>query len=52
MVEVKTVSEHDGDDTGLERCCLHVGFSVKHPLFAMLGRYSEWILNHLVRTGF
>ena len=27
-------------------------FSVRHPLFAMLVRHSEWILNHLVRNDF
>ena len=25
-------------------------FSIKHPLFALLVRHSEWILNHLVRN--
>ena len=27
-------------------------FSIKHPLFALLVRHSEWILNHLVRHDF
>ena len=27
-------------------------FSIKHPLFALLVRRSEWILNHLVRNDF
>ena len=27
-------------------------FSIKHPPFALLVRYSEWILNHLVRNDF
>ena len=27
-------------------------FSIKHPLFALLVRHSEWILNHLVRNDF
>ena len=31
---------------------LGVEFSIKHPLFAMLVRYSEWIQNHLVRNDF
>ena len=31
---------------------LGVEFSVKHPLFALLVRHSEWILNHLVRNNF
>ena len=26
--------------------------SIKHPLFALLVRHSEWILNHLVRNDF
>ena len=30
-------------------CMLDFVFSVKHPLFALLVRHSEWILNHLVR---
>ena len=36
----------------------HVGYcvlyqtSIKHPLFALLVRHSEWILNHLVRMIF
>ena len=29
---------------------LGIEFSVKHPLFALLVRHSEWILNHLVRN--
>ena len=33
-------------------CALGIVFSVKHPLFAMLVRHSEWILNHLVRNDF
>ena len=33
-------------------CTLGVVFSVKHPLFALLVRHSEWILNHLVRNDF
>ena len=31
---------------------LGVEFSIKHPLFALLVRDTEWILNHLVRNGF
>ena len=31
---------------------LVIEFSVKHPLFALLVRHSEWILNHLVRNNF
>ena len=31
---------------------LGVVFSVKHPLFALLVRHSEWVLNHLVRNNF
>ena len=27
-----------------------IEFSIKHPLFALLVRHSEWILNHLVRN--
>ena len=27
-------------------------FSIKHSLFALLVRHSEWILNHLVRKKF
>ena len=27
-------------------------FSIKHPLFALLVRHSEWTLNHLVRNVF
>ena len=27
-------------------------FSIKHPLFALLVRHSEWILNHVVRNDF
>ena len=26
---------------------LGIEFSIKHPLFALLVRHSEWILNHL-----
>ena len=26
---------------------LGIEFSIKHPVFAMLVRHSEWILNHL-----
>ena len=33
-------------------CTLGIVFSVKHPLFALLVRHSEWILNHLVRNAF
>ena len=33
-------------------CMLGIVFSVKHPLFAMLMRHSEWMLNHLVRNDF
>ena len=33
-------------------CTLGTVFSVKHPLFALLVRHSEWILNHLVRNDF
>ena len=29
-----------------------IEFSIKHPLFALLVRHSEWILNHLVRNDF
>ena len=28
---------------------LGIEFSIKHPLFALLVRHSEWILNHLVQ---
>ena len=31
---------------------LGIEFSIKHPLFALLERHSEWILNHLVRNDF
>ena len=31
---------------------LRIEFSIKPPLFALLVRHSEWILNHLVRNGF
>ena len=31
---------------------LGLEFSIKHPLFALLVRHSEWILNHLVRNDF
>ena len=31
---------------------LGIEFSTKHPLFALLVRHSEWILNHLVRNDF
>ena len=31
---------------------LSIELSVKHPLFALLVRHSEWILNHLVRNDF
>ena len=31
---------------------LGIEFSVKHPLFALLVRHSEWILNHFVRNDF
>ena len=33
-------------------CTLGIVFSIKHPLFALLVRHSEWILNHLVRIDF
>ena len=29
-----------------------LGISIKHPLFALLVRHSEWILNHLGRNDF
>ena len=29
-----------------------IEFTIKHPLFALLVRHSEWILNHLVRNDF
>ena len=31
---------------------LGIEFSIKHPLFALLVRHNEWILNHLVRHDF
>ena len=31
---------------------LGIESSTKHPLFALLVRHSEWILNHLVRNDF
>ena len=31
---------------------LGIEFSIKHSLFALLVRHSEWILNHLVRNDF
>ena len=31
---------------------LSIEFSIKHPLFALLVRHSEWILNHMVRNDF
>ena len=31
---------------------LGIEFTIKHPLFALLVRHSEWILNHLVRKDF
>ena len=31
---------------------LGIEFSIKHPLFALLVRHSEWFLNHLVRNDF
>ena len=31
---------------------LGIEFSIKHLLFALLVRHSEWILNHLVRNDF
>ena len=31
---------------------LGLEFSIKHPVFALLVRRSEWILNHLVRNDF
>ena len=33
-------------------CSLGVVLSIKHPLFAVLVRHNEWILNHLVRNDF
>ena len=33
-------------------CTLGIVFSVKHPLFELLVRHSEWMLNHLVRNDF
>ena len=33
-------------------CSLGIEFSIKHPLFALLVRHGEWILNHLVRNDF
>ena len=33
-------------------CSLGIEFSIKHPLFAVLVRHSEWILNQLVRNDF
>ena len=31
---------------------LGIEFSIKHPLFTLLVRHSEWFLNHLVRHDF
>ena len=31
---------------------LGIESSIRHPLFALLVRHSEWILNHLVRNDF
>ena len=31
---------------------LGIAFSIKHPLFALLVRQSEWVLNHLVCNDF
>ena len=31
---------------------LGIEFSIKHSLFALLVRHSEWVLNHLVRNDF
>ena len=31
---------------------LGIEFSIKHFLFALLVRHSEWILNHMVRDDF
>ena len=31
---------------------LGIEFSIKHSLFALLVRHSEWILHHLVRNDF
>ena len=31
-------------------CTLSIVFSIKHPLFALLVRHNEWILNDLVRN--
>ena len=33
-------------------CTLGIEFSIKHSLFALLVRHSEWILNHSVRNDF
>ena len=33
-------------------CTLGTVFSIKHILFALLVRHSEWILNHLVHNDF
>ena len=31
---------------------LGIKFSIKHPVFALLVSHSEWLMNHLVRSGF
>ena len=31
---------------------LGIEFSIKQPLFALLVRHTEWILNHMVRNDF
>ena len=31
---------------------LGIEFSIRHPLYALLVRHSEWILNHFVRNDF
>ena len=53
MVEVKTVVRAMKEMVQRQKdavCTLGIVFSVKHPLFALLVRHSEWILNHLVRN--
>ena len=55
MVEVKTVVRAMKEMIQRQKdavCTLGIVFSVKHPLFALLVRHSEWILNHLVRNEF
>ena len=54
-VEVKTVFEAMKEMIHRQKnavCTLGIECSIKHPLFALLVRYSEWILNHLVRKDF